>query len=127
MAILLPGCLSPTGGQVSHQKKRLNMSGQNENRLLKTGDFFDITLKSRGAIGLQLMYKAEPEDIATVSRLKTDIISNPQPGDTINAVFRIKATKAGKCKITFYETQPWNKDFKPNIQKKIILKVKDDE
>jgi len=45
------------------------------------------------------------------------------PGDSIILIFEITAIKKGIVTVTFYETQPWNKDFKEIIKKKITFEV----
>ena len=45
------------------------------------------------------------------------------PGDPLKAVYEITGLKPGVVKITFYETQPWNKDFKDIIKKVIDVQV----
>lgn len=90
---------------------------------LKPSETFTVELKGRGALGLKLLYRTDNDSIVEVSRLDTDTGKNISPGDSINIVYQIKAVKKGNVKITFYETQPWNKDFKEVIQKEINVEV----
>ncbi len=93
-------------------------------RKLKSSETFTVELMGRRASGLQLLYRMNNNAVVEVKRLVTDIAnSGPTSGDTININYQIKAIKKGKVKITFYETQPWNKDFKEVIQKEINIEV----
>jgi hypothetical protein len=86
---------------------------------------FKTELVSRGALGLQLLYRTDRDSIVEVRRLEPVISkSDPVlPGDPIGALFEIKSLQKGTVKITFYETQPWNKEFKEIIQKEIDIEV----
>ena len=90
---------------------------------LKPSETFTVALKGRGALGLQLLYRTDNDSIVEVSRIETDTDKNISPGDSIHIVYQIKAVKKGNVKITFYETQPWNKDFKEVIQKEINVEI----
>lgn len=94
-----------------------------ETKKLKSAETFTVELKGRGALGLQLLYRTNNDSIVEVSRVETDTGKNISPGDSINIIYQIKAVKKGNVKITFYETQPWNKDFKEVVQKEINVEV----
>jgi predicted secreted protein len=96
-----------------------------ETKKIKTSETFTVDLKGRGALGLQLLFRTDNDSIVEVSRLNTETgnSNNISPGDSINIVYQIKAIKKGNVKITFYEKQPWNKDFKEVIQKEINVEV----
>jgi hypothetical protein len=96
-----------------------------ENIKMKPLETHKVELESRGSLGLQLLYKYNVEDIVKINRLNTDIDTSGiiNPGDSLMVVYEITAQKKGIVKITFYETQPWNKDFKEIIKKEINIKV----
>jgi hypothetical protein len=98
-----------------------------EIKRMKPFETTQVELVSRGALGLQLLYRTDQDSIVQITRLEPKI--NPTdpilPGDPLGAIFEIKSQKKGIVNITFYETQPWNKDFAEIIQKKIIVEVAD--
>ncbi len=96
-----------------------------ETRTIRPLEVFKIELESRGSLGLQLLFKMDIDSIVEVKRVEPIInqVNPPRPGDSIGAFFEIRALKNGIVKITFYETQPWNKDFKDIIQKEINVEV----
>ena len=96
-----------------------------ETRTMRPLEVFKIELVSRGSLGLQLFFKMDIDSIVEVKRVEPIInqVNPPRPGDSIGAFFEIRALKNGNVKITFYETQPWNKDFKDIIQKEINVEV----
>jgi len=96
-----------------------------ETRTMRPLEVFKIELVSRGSLGLQLVFKMDVDSIVEVKRVEPIInqANPPRPGDSIGAFFEIRALKSGMVKITFYETQHWNKDFKDIIQKEINVEV----
>jgi len=98
-----------------------------ETKKMKLLESFKIVLQSRGALGLQIFCKMDNDAIVEIKRLEPVIITTVPviAGDPIDAVFEIKSVNKGKVKITFYETQPWNKEFQPIIQKEIDVEVSD--
>ena len=96
-----------------------------DTKKMKLLETFRIELKSRGALGLQLLFKTDKDSIVEVKRIETKVNNSNSilPGDPISAVFEIRSIKKGAVKITFYETQPWNKEFKEIIQKEIYVEV----
>ena len=109
------------------QKKiRSEMDNQNvETKTLKLSEVFSVELVSRGSLGLQLLYRMNIDSIVEVKRVEPVIgqSNTPRPGDPIGAFFEIRALKKGMVEIIFYETQPWNKEFKDIIQKVIKIEV----
>jgi len=96
-----------------------------ETKKIKVSETFTVELQSRGAIGLQLLFRTDNDSIVKITRLPNDSTSQKQisPGDPLKAVYEITGLKPGVVKITFYETQPWNKDFKDIIKKVIDVQV----
>jgi len=96
-----------------------------ETKKMKLSETLKVVLMSRGALGLQLLFKMDTDSVVEVKRMETGIIKTDpiQPGDPINAVFEIRSIKEGTVRITFYETQPWNKEFTPIIQKELEIEV----
>ena len=96
-----------------------------ETKKMKPLETFKIVLISRGALGLQLLFKMDTDSVVEVKRVEPSFIKTEPilPGDPINAVFEIRSVKEGTVRITFYETQPWNKEFTPIIQKEIEIEV----
>lgn len=96
-----------------------------ESRTMKPLEVITIELVSRGSLGLQLLFKMDIDSIVEVKRIEPTInqVDPPRPGDPIGAFFEIRSLRKGLVKITFYETQPWNKDFKNIIQKEINIEV----
>ena len=95
---------------------------------MNKGDVHKITLPSRGAMGLQLLFRCERDSVVQVKRLEYqpgDKSKSPPVivGDSINAVFELRAVGKGETKVTFYETQPWNPDFKELPVKEITVIV----
>src|SRR6478735_902996 len=84
---------------------------------IKKGQSHQVTLPSRGALGLQLNYRCNPDSIVEIHRKDVDTSQGTKEppknvGDSIPAIYEIKGINVGATIITFYETQPWNKDFK---------------
>ncbi|MEI6678027.1 MAG: protease inhibitor I42 family protein [Mariniphaga sp.] len=98
-----------------------------EFKRMKPFETTQVELVSRGALGLQLFYRTDQDSIVQVTRLEPKLNSTNSilPGDPLSAIFEIKSLKKGIVNITFYETQPWNKDFAEIIQKKIQVEVAD--
>lgn len=96
-----------------------------ETKKMKPLETFKVVLISRGALGLQLLFKMDTASVVEVKRVEPSIIKTDPilPGDPINAVFEIRSINEGSVRITFYETQPWNKEFAPIIQKEIEIEV----
>jgi hypothetical protein len=86
------------------------------------GQLTNISLESRGSLGLMLYYEIDLPLLIEIDRLP-ESGQNIQPGDPINAVFSIKALNVGICAITFYETQPWNKAFTPILKRAIQINI----
>jgi predicted secreted protein len=102
---------------------------ENEEKLtLHKGDVHQVTLQSRGATGLQLLYKCDDDSIVEIKRVEYSSSDSAKLwkdniGGPIPAVFEISAMHEGATKITFYETRSWEKNFKPIIQKIITVEV----
>ena len=96
-----------------------------ETKKMKPLETFKIVLTSRGALGLQLLFKMDSDSVVEVKRVEPSINKTDSilPGDPINAIFEIRSINEGIVRITFYETQPWNKEFTPIIQKEIEIEV----
>ncbi len=96
-----------------------------EIKKIKVSETFTVEMKSRGSLGLQLLYRTDHDSIVSISRLPADPVEKKQisPGDPLKAVYEIKGLKRGTVKITFYETQPWNKNFDDIIKKVINVQV----
>jgi predicted secreted protein len=96
---------------------------------LAVGETHQITLQSRGASGLQLLYRCQPESIVQIRRLEQKPSDSAKPpadvGSGIPATFEIKALKQGVVKVTFYETRPWDKNFKEIVQREMSISVSD--
>lgn len=108
-----------------HKKNKHTMSQEIETRKMKPFETFRIQLISRGALGLQLLCRMDTDSIVEVKRVEPVINESDPilPGDPIGAFFEIKSLRKGAVKLTFYETQPWNKEFKEIIQKEINIEV----
>jgi predicted secreted protein len=96
-----------------------------ETKKIKVSETFTVELASRGYLGLQLLFRTDNDSIVKITRLPPDTTEKKQisPGDPLKAIYEIKGLKPGEVKITFYETQPWNKDFRDIIKKVINLQV----
>jgi len=100
---------------------------KDESITLKPGEVHEVTLQSRGAAGLQLLYRTSTDSVVEVKR--KDVSPGdakqipPNIGGAIPVIFTIKALKPGDTRVTFYETRPWDKSFKEIIGKKISIKV----
>lgn len=108
-----------------HKKNKQAMSQEIETRKMKPFETFKIQLVSRGALGLQLLCRMDTDSIVEVKRVEPVINESDPilPGDPIGAIFEIKSLRKGDVTLTFYETQPWNKEFKEIIQKEINIEV----
>jgi len=112
--------------QQSAASKSVSMENSNiETKKIKVSETFTVELQSRGAIGLQLLFRTDNDSIVKITRLPTDSAdkNHISPGDPLKAIYEITGVKPGTVKITFYETQPWNKDFKDIIKKVIDVQV----
>jgi len=107
------------------KKQRTMNNLMEENKKMKPLETIKIELESRGSLGLQLLFKTDIDSVVKVNRENTEMISSGSitPGDSIILIFEITAIKKGIVTVTFYETQPWNKDFKEIIKKKITIEV----
>ena len=99
-----------------------------QNLTLKPGETFQVILQSRGAAGLQLLYRCEDDSIVRIQRKESFPSDSPKDwttniGGSMPAVFAIQALKEGETKVTFYETRPWDKNFKEIIQKQLTIVV----
>ena len=112
----------------NYDQKKISSEMDNQNvetKTLKLSEVFSVELVSRGSLGLQLLFRMNTDSIVEVKRVEPVISQSnpPRPGDPIGAFFEIRALKKGMVEIIFYETQPWNKDFKDIIQKVIKIEV----
>lgn len=85
-----------------------------------------VTLQSRGAMGLQLLFRISDSSVVDIKRIDSkgpNDSSKTNIGGSIPAVFEIRGLKAGKTNVEFYETQPWNKNFKDISQKEMLIEV----
>lgn len=107
------------------EHKNQTMSQEIETRKMKPFETIKIQLVSRGALGLQLLCRMDTDSIVEVKRVEPVINESDPilPGDPIGAIFEIKSLRKGAVRLTFYETQPWNKAFKEIIQKEINIDV----
>lgn len=107
------------------KKQRTMNNLMEENKKMKPLETIKIELESRGSLGLQLLFKTDIDSVVKVTRENTEMISSGSitPGDSIILIFEITAIKKGIVTVTFYETQPWNKDFKEIIKKEITIEV----
>jgi predicted secreted protein len=102
---------------------------QNEESLtLKVGAASSVTLESRGAMGLQLLYRSDDSSVVEITRVESNEpdaskTTRTNIGGPVPAVFEIRALKTGKTKVVFYETRSWEKDFKEIVQKVISIEV----
>jgi predicted secreted protein len=99
-----------------------------QNLTLKVGEGHHVTLQSRGATGLQLLYRCDDDSTVQIQRKEftpadTAKELSTNVGGSMPAVFQIQALKEGETKVTFYETRPWDKSFKEIIQKQLTIKV----
>lgn len=93
--------------------------------VIKVNEVYKLTLQSRGAMGLQLLYRCDDTTIVSINRIDPPASQDTMPkmGAPVPAIFEIRGTKPGKTKIVFYETRPWEKDFKEIIQKELDVEV----
>lgn len=103
------------------------MNHEIETIRMKPAETVKVELVSRGALGLQLFCKMDIDTIVEVNRLEPAVIqsSTIRAGDPMEAIFEIKSLQSGTVTITFYESQPWNKEFKEIVQKVIKVVVTD--
>ena len=90
--------------------------------VIRKKESFQVELQSRGGLGLQLSYRTDNDGVVEVSRVSTGIAL---PGSNLPVTYEITGLRKGKVKITFYETQPWNKNFTEIIQKEVGVEVTD--
>ena len=93
-----------------------------EIRRIKAGESFEMTLHSRGGLGLQLSYRMDHDGVVDVNREEPGAAL---PGDSLPVVYRIRGLRKGRVVIAFYETQPWNNNFREIVQKEVQVEVAD--
>lgn len=96
-----------------------------ETRVIKPQESFQLVLESRGGLGLQLSFRSDNDGIVDVSRVSAAPAGTVSPGSNLPVTYKITGLRKGKVKISFYETQPWNKNFKEIIQKEVQVEVTD--
>src|SRR5580704_15745810 len=94
-----------------------------ENIHIEKGKSCEITMNNRASSGLTLLYNMDKEGIVSIDRNNTVRDASLMPGDPIKATFRIHAKESGSVKVTFFETQTWNKNFKNLILKEFAIYV----
>lgn len=99
-----------------------------ENLHLQTGEIYKMTLPSRGATGLQLLFRVTDDSIVDIKRIESSGNENDSTaprsiGGPVQATFEITALKPGETNVTFYETRPWEKDFKEIIVQNLTIEV----
>jgi hypothetical protein len=96
-----------------------------ESKKMMPSEIYKVELQSRGALGLQLLFRTDNDAIVAIKRLYNEMnMSGPvDAGDPLMVAFEITALKKGDVNIVFYETQPWNKAFKEIIKKEISIEV----
>lgn len=119
------GCAGASKQQKEPTKPKLMENTNAEIKKIKVAETFTVDLLSRGSLGLQLLFRSDKDAIVAIKRLPSDSIAQPpiSPGDPLKAIFEIKGLNPGQVKITFYETQSWNKDFKEIIKKEMSVEV----
>ena len=95
---------------------------------LNRGEVQRITLPGRGSTGLQLLHRTDNDSILLISRVsrnkKSDETGSNQLGGSVEITFEMKGLEPGETKVTFYETLPWEKDFKEIVVKELTVQVK---
>jgi hypothetical protein len=90
--------------------------------VIRPKESFRVELQSRGGLGLQLSYRTDNDGIVEVSRVDT---GTALPGGNLPVTYEITGLRKGKVTVSFYETQPWNKNFTEIIQKEVEVEVTD--
>ncbi len=92
---------------------------------LKPAETYNVEMDSRGALGLQLLFRTDKDSIVTITKNSPSLNNSNavSAGDSIKVVFTITAVNPGTATITFYETQPWNKNFKEIVTKQVTVQV----
>ena len=90
--------------------------------VIKEKESFRVELQSRGGLGLQLSYRTDNDGVVQVLRVDA---GTALPGSNLPVTYEITGLRKGKVTISFYETQPWNKNFKEIIQKEVEVEVTD--
>lgn len=90
--------------------------------VIKEKESFRVELQSRGGLGLQLGYRTDNDGVVQVSRVGEE---TALPGSNLPVTYEITGLRKGKVTISFYETQPWNKNFAEIIQKEVEVEVTD--
>jgi len=96
-----------------------------EIRAIKLRESFELVLQSRGGLGLQLSYRTNGDGVVEVDRVDADPARTVAPGDSLPVTYRVTGVGKGTAVITFYERQPWDKNFKEIIQKEVQVEVMD--
>ena len=97
--------------------------GNIETRTIKIKESFELLLQSRGGLGLQLAFRINNDGVVDVNRQGPDADRAVQPGDSLPVTYRVTGVGKGRALITFYEYQPWNKNFREVIQKEVQVEV----
>ena len=125
LVLLTVSCSRINNNIRGHNTKNSTTQKMEKKIQLKPNESYQLTLQSRGAMGLQLMYRCEDTSVVEVTRSDYKLLESDSTkiGNNIPALYKIKALKRGKTRIQFYETQPWNKDFKEVIREDILVEV----
>ncbi|MFT3909669.1 MAG: hypothetical protein QM737_09615 [Ferruginibacter sp.] len=96
--------------------------------VMDLGETREVTIPPRAVSGLQLLFRQESDSLLEISmKEKSSIEDKKMPsniGETFPVVYELKAIAKGETKVTFYETQSWNSEFKPIIIKQITVRVR---
>jgi len=80
---------------------------------IKKGSRHDLLLENMASAGFSIIYSLSNEQVASVTEMETIVPDGLQDGDPVKVHFSITALHTGVAKITFNETQEWDKDYKP--------------
>lgn len=124
--MLLVFCTSSC--EAGSQQRDKSIMTEEQTITLAPGDSRQITLQSRGAAGLQLMYEIADTNVVVVERKPPDPSELERArttniGGAVAAVFEIKALSQGQSEIVFFETRPWEPDFQRIVQRKVTVTV----
>jgi predicted secreted protein len=91
---------------------------------LKQNESFKVSLESRGATGLKLMYHCDT-NMVQIQKVDTEAQQQRSQsiGDPVPVTYEIKALKEGQTKVVFYETKPWDKNFKELVKKVFNISI----
>jgi hypothetical protein len=125
LLVFFSNCATKHSNDTNKIKAIIMSDSIQETKNIKVSETFEIKLQARGALGLKLMYRTSVNNIVDIKRqeIKKDNINDTIEGDGIHIIYLITGLMEGNTKITFYETQPWNKEFKEIIQKEIQVNV----